>query len=107
MKLFVLNKEITNQKIYLNILASSRSELVSLIGSFWFSINGINYNANDVFAEGDKSNAIAGAIVGGLIGAVTGSFGILIGSSIGGALGNEKDKEESQRVDYFNNSVWR
>lgn len=103
MKLFVTNPK-TNQKVYLNMLASTRRELAGLIGSSWFYLVGERYHVHNVVAESENNNTAAGAIVGGLIGALSGSFGVLIGGSIGGALGSEKDKEERQKVEYFNNS---
>jgi len=103
MKLYISNN-ISNQKIYLNMLASTREELAYLIGSPWFFMNGEQYHVHNVVAESESNNTVAGAIVGGLIGLVTGSAGILIGAAIGGALGSGGDKSEAEKVKYFNNS---
>jgi len=101
MKLFVIDRT-TQQKIYLNLIASTRHELVNLIGSPWFNLNGQDFHVNDVIAETNANNIAAGAIFGGLIGLLGGPIGILAGGLIGGMLGNEGDKGESQKVNYLN-----
>lgn len=103
MKLFVKDK-ISNTRIPLNILASTRNELANIIGSSWFSLHGQQYHVHEVVAETDSNNTAAGAIVGGLIGMLGGPAGILLGGALGGALGNENDKSESEKVRRFNQS---
>ena len=103
MKLFVVDKT-TNQKVNLNLLASTRGELVRLIGSPWFTFNGHNYHVNNVFAVADSNDTITGAIVGGVIGLLAGPIGIIAGGLLGGAIGNGGDKTEISNVDNFNSS---
>ena len=103
MKLFVRDK-ISNNKIYLNILAATRSELANVIGSPWFSLHGQQYHVHEVVAETDSNSTAAGAVVGGLIGILGGPIGVLIGGALGGALGNESDKTETNSVLRFNQS---
>jgi len=103
MKLFVRDKA-SNNKIYLNTLASTRSELANVIGSPWFSLHGLQYHVHEVIAESDSNGTATGAVVGGIIGILGGPFGILIGGALGGALGNEGDKSESSNVLRFNQS---
>lgn len=103
MKLFVRDR-VTQQKINLNLLASTRNELANFIGSPWFTLNGQSFHVNNVVAETDINNTASGAVVGGLIGLIGGPIGILAGGLIGGLLGNEGDKGEIQKVNYFNSS---
>jgi hypothetical protein len=103
MKLFVWDK-ISGTKIYLNILASTRSELAKIIGSTWFSLHGQQYHVHEVIAETDSNSTVAGALIGGLIGVLGGPIGVLIGGALGGALGNENDKTEIYKVSRFNQS---
>lgn len=103
MKLFVRDK-ISGTKIYLNILASTRSELAHIIGSTWFSLHGQQYHVHEVVAETESNSTAAGAVVGGLIGILGGPVGVLIGGALGGALGNENDKTEAGKVSRFNQS---
>lgn len=103
MKLFVKDRG-TQGKIYLNVQAATRSELISIIGSQFFSVNGQPYHVNEVDAETDANNTASGAIVGGLIGLMAGPLGILAGGLIGGMLGNSGDKGEIQKVSNFKNS---
>jgi hypothetical protein len=103
MKLFVRDK-ISNNKIYLNIHAWTRSELANVIGSSWFSMHEQQYHVHEVVAESDSNSTVAGAFVGGLIGILGGPIGVLIGGALGGALGNESDKTEIKSVSRFNQS---
>src|SRR5580704_15671056 len=97
MKLYVWDGA-NQQKVNLNLLASSRNELANLIGSQWFSLNGRNFHVNNVIAEAETNSTAAGAVVGGLIGLLAGPIGILAGGLLGGAMGSEGDKAEVQRV---------
>jgi hypothetical protein len=103
MRLYVYDRVI-QQKVYLNLLASTRSELSNTIGSQWFTVNGRNFHVHNVVAETEVSATAAGAIIGGLIGLMAGPIGVLAGGLFGGAVGNTGDKTEVQRVNYFNHS---
>lgn len=103
MKLFVRDKT-SRKKIYLNILASTRSELAYIIGSNWFSLKRQQYHVHEVIAERSNNSTATGAVVGGLIGVLGGPVGVIIGGALGGALGNENDKTEIVKVTRFNKS---
>ena len=103
MRLYVYDRVI-QQKVYLNLLTSTRSELANTIGSQWFNLNGRSFHVHNVVAETQASGTAAGAIIGGLIGLMAGPVGVLAGGLFGGAMGNTGDKTEIQRVNYFNNS---
>ncbi|MGV3598239.1 MAG: hypothetical protein ACO1PI_10255 [Bacteroidota bacterium] len=103
MKLFVIDKK-SKQKIYIDTLANSRSELARRIGSPWFSLGGFQYHVNEVIAETTDNSTATGAVVGGLLGLLGGPVGVLFGGILGGALGNETDKTDTQNVNLFNNS---
>lgn len=102
MKLFVTNPN--NQKVYLNLIASTRGELQNLIGGHLFNLGNFTYNINQVYAEKDVNKTTAGLIVGGSIGALGGPVGILIGGALGGIIGNTSDDIETGKVKTFNNS---
>jgi hypothetical protein len=93
-----------NRKVYIDVKANSRHELIRKLGSNYFFINGKRYSITQVYADDSTNDTIGGAIVGGLFGAVVGPAGAMIGSVIGGALGNQKDRNDSIRVRKFNNS---
>jgi hypothetical protein len=103
MRLYVLDRAI-NQKVYLNLNASTRGELARLIQSPWFTLNGRNFHVNQVVAETQATDTAVGAVIGGLIGLVGGPAGAIAGGLLGGILGNTGDKTEIQRVNYFNKS---
>src|SRR5688500_15981463 len=96
MKLYV--KSPYNQKIYLNLTASSREELYRHLGSRRFQLMGNVYNINQVYAEPSDDNTSTGAVVGGLVGILAGPVGILIGGILGGIVGSESDKTENERA---------
>ncbi|MCU0361472.1 MAG: hypothetical protein MUF75_12310 [Bacteroidia bacterium] len=102
MKLYVVNNH--NQKVYLNLNARTRRELVSQIGGYNFFLSNKLYSVNDVIAENDSNSTATGAVVGGVVGAIGGPIGILIGGLLGGLFGNTTDEEESVRVKIFNES---
>ncbi len=102
MKLYVIDD--SNNKIYLNLSASNRSELRSTIGSEKFFLREKQFSVFDVKAENEMNNSLTGAIVGGTVGALGGPVGILIGGLVGGVLGNTTDEKENARVNSFNNS---
>lgn len=102
MKLFVKNSQ--GKITYLSIIAPTRADLASQIGSSWFSLDGVTYHVNNVRATSDSSGTASGATIGGLVGLIGGPIGLIIGGVLGGALGNETDKSEYQKVKYFNDS---
>lgn len=91
-------------KKYLNVTASTRAMLANIIGSNWFIVEGITYDVNSVYAEGNDNNTAAGAILGGVIGLLGGPIGVLGGGILGGLIGNGSDSEDYQKVNLFNNS---
>lgn len=103
MKLYVVHPN-TGQKIYLNISATTRHNLARQIGSYSFYANDIEYHINDVYAEIETNDTVAGAAVGGLVGTVAGPIGILVGGIVGGILGNTNDTSKMNAVRIFNTS---
>lgn len=101
MKLFVGQGQ---QKVYLDIVADTRQELAERIGSYWFTLQGGTYHVNQVVAESSSNSTAAGAVVGGIVGILGGPLGLLLGGIVGGALGNQGDKNEAEKVSYFNRS---
>jgi hypothetical protein len=104
MKLYVVNKYNTSEKIYLNVTASTRNELARVIGDKTFYLNGILYSVWEVYAEGDTNSTGAGAVIGGLVGLLGGPVGMIIGGVVGGAIGNSSDQDEVKNINLFNNS---
>lgn len=105
MKLYVNDKQ-TGERVYLNLTAPSRNELINKIGSHWFTINGQNFSVQEVYAENtDGDNTTSGTVVGGLVGILGGPLGIFLGGLLGGAIGNSSDNSEKERVKLFNNSI--
>lgn len=102
MKLYVMNSG--NQKVYLNLNASTRAELINLVGGYNFYLGTSLHSVYDVKAEKDINGTATGAVVGGVVGALGGPIGILIGGFVGGLVGNNSDEEEGQKVNRFNNS---
>lgn len=102
MKLFVYNQY--NQKVYLNLSASTRQGLANKIGSRTFYLGENRYTVNEVWAEKDSNNTATGAVVGGLVGALGGPIGILAGGLLGGLFGNDSDEKEAANVKKFNQS---
>lgn len=105
MKLYIRTKHPT-QKLYLKIVASTRNELASIIGSPYFLVNGQTYHVDSVVAEKESSNATAGIIIGGLIGLLAGPLGAVTGSTAGGLIGSSADQDEEKKVSIFNNSLY-
>lgn len=102
MKLYVTNRN--NEKVFLNLTAGTRQELVNLVGGQIFRLGEEIYNISQVNAESDINNTATGTIVGGVLGALGGPFGILIGGLLGGMIGSSSDDFEKIKVDQFNNS---
>lgn len=103
MKLYIINKN--KQKVYLNLIASTRRELSNKIGSQVFYLGNDLYSVSNVFAENDSNSTATGAVVGGLVGILGGPAGILIGGLLGGLFGNNSDETETALVKKFNNSL--
>lgn len=103
MKLFIVNSN--NQKVYLNLTASTRNELQNLIGGAYFNLGDTTYSVNAVYAEAISNNTGTGAVVGGAIGALGGPIGILVGLLLGGLIGNGSDNDENVKVQKFNSST--
>jgi hypothetical protein len=104
MRLFVRDKLNDQQRIYLQIVTPTRSDLARQIGSPWFYLENSQYHVHEVIAEPEENNTAAGAVVGGIIGLIGGPLGILIGGAVGGALGNGGDRSERAKVQEFNAS---
>jgi hypothetical protein len=66
MKMYVTDPN--NQKIFLNVLASSREELARALGSRRFNLMGRLYTVSQVYAETSDDNTSTGLVVGGVIG---------------------------------------
>jgi len=103
MKLYVVNPY-NSQKIYLNLIASTRQELANQIGGQNFFLSNNLYNIINVFAENDSNSTITGSFVGGVVGALGGPVGVLVGGLLGGLIGNSSDEVENAKIRRFNNS---
>lgn len=110
MKLFVESCKTCQNKIYLDVVASSRSELRTRFGGDFFYAHCQKcqtrnvYSINEVTAEAEKTGTPTGGIVGGLIGLIGGPIGLLIGAGVGAAIGNSVDEDEQKKVHFFNAS---
>lgn len=111
MRLYIEECHCCHQRIYLNVIASNRSELANNIG-YSFGVecplcrNYSIYTVDRVFAEIGQSAVPGGAVLGGLLGLVGGPLGALIGGTIGSALGANADEDERRRVQQFNQGGW-
>jgi len=103
MKLYVTNNT-TGEKTYLKQSATSRSELVQVLGSERFQIDTEVYSVTDVVAERNENTAGAMA-AGGVLGVVGGVPGVIIGGLIGALLGKSTDDEDKEKTDKFNRSL--
>jgi len=110
MRLFVHRCENCGQKIYLDVVMASRSQLRQHFQGDYFYVTcnhcGFRniFNVNQVFAEIEPGSPIKGGIIGGLLGLVAGPIGVLIGGGLGAMVGSNTEKEERNRVFFFNNS---
>lgn len=90
MKLYVIHP-ITKEKVYLEYDADDRGELEYKIGRYDFFIDSINYNIDDVHAEGNSIDSItglaSGAAIGSLFIASLGAIIVPIGAIAGVAAG--------------------
>ena len=102
MKLYVTDSD--GNKEYLDIIASSRSELAKKVGGDVFSVDGVQYSIHDVGAELSTDNTALSMVLGGAIGLLGGVPGVIAGGVIGGLLGNDTDKKEKALVETFNRS---
>ncbi len=101
MKLFIKRG---NQKIYIRSSAKTRTELIRQVGGRNFTVNGVRYNINQVFAEKEGSNTIVAGLVGGTLGLLGGPVGFITGATLGGLIGNSSEKKEETDVKHFNQS---
>lgn len=110
MKLVVNRCNNCGKKLYLNISASSRSDLRYKLRSNEFYLTCGNchyqniYTVDQVRAEAETNSTLAGSVVGGIIGLIGGPIGAVIGGGIGAAIGNSSDESERNRVNFFNHS---
>ncbi len=110
MRIYIEECHYCHRRIYLNVFASTRTELANKIG-YSFQVqcplcgNYSVYTVDNVFAEMGQSSVPGGAILGGLIGLVGGPLGALIGGAIGSTLGANADEDEKRRVLRFNQGV--
>ncbi|WP_152006254.1 hypothetical protein [Desulfoluna spongiiphila] len=104
MRLFVKHR-VKDKKIYLKQLAYNRSQLLEIIGSRQFKLEGESYTIEEVFAEkGDDNNSVLGALAGGAIGLAGGLPWLLAAAAIGSFIGKNSDEKEIQKVEFFNGS---
>lgn len=107
MRLYVQNK-ITGRKQYLTETASSREELVKIIGSPSFTVFNAPYHVNDVLAEPSINTTVTGSLIGGVIGsAIEPGFGTVLGGALGGLFGNRVYQDEVKKVQGFNQSRYQ
>ena len=110
MKLFVSRCHNCSNKIQLDLISSSRSELRQKLGSEMFHVvcqsctTKQTFSVSDVVAEVDSNSTLSGALIGGLIGLIGGPLGLLIGGGIGLGIGNSVEEDEKKKVDFFNQS---
>jgi len=90
MKLYVINQN-TKEKVYLEYDADDKGELEYKIGGYEFFIDDIKYNIDDVRAEGNSIDSIAGLASGAAIGTLfivtVGAIIVPIGAIAGVAAG--------------------
>lgn len=103
MRLYVIDKENSSQKLYLNYKAKTRQELRNLINSNTFILNNNRYSINEVNAEVDQKAATA-LVAGGAVGLLGGLPGILLGSAAGAILAYEAQRVETNATNLFNQS---
>lgn len=107
MKLYVEEKtkgQKTGKKLYLDKIASTKRELVQLLGSKEFYIGEEKYFVNQVKAEKTSDGTAIGMALGGVLGVVGGVAGVIAGGALGGLLGKDSDIKESDKVNKFNGS---
>ncbi|MBS1652816.1 MAG: hypothetical protein JSU07_12480 [Bacteroidetes bacterium] len=104
MKLFVRSK-VNQQKVYLNLSASTRNDLRIRFNGDYFTVgDGHIYGVHEVYAESESNSTAGGAVIGGLVGVLGGPIGLLLGAGLGGLIGNNSDQDENNRVNAFNRS---
>ena len=102
MKYFIINNQ--KKKIYLNLTAKSRTELMRKLDNEFFTVSGEIFTVWDVYAEPDSGSIGAGAVIGGIVGLIGGPIGALIGGVFGAAIGDSQDNTEKEKVEIFNKS---
>lgn len=111
MKLYVEPCAKCGNRVYLNIEASSKSELRRRLSSSKFTLTCSDcryknaFSVSQVKAEAETQAAISGGIVGGLVGIIGGPIGMLLGGALGASIGGSADSEEVKKVNFFNHSV--
>lgn len=109
MRLFVPSCRNCEQKVHLNVVRETRSELRAEIGNpFELECNHCGevhqYQISEVQAEKGAPSSAAGTIIGGAIGIAGGPIGIVLGALGGAILGANAEEEEGEKVEKFNNS---
>jgi hypothetical protein len=111
MKLYISPCKHCGNKVYLDVLENTRSELRTRFQSDKLIITCNHCNnknicdVTEVFAETDSNNAVAGGVIGGIIGLLGGPLGLIIGLGAGAVMGNFPDSEERSKVNFFNHSI--
>lgn len=107
MKLYVEEKKgphKTGKNIYIDKIATTKSELERLIGAKEFYINNERYYVSQVKATKSGDSTAIGMVVGGILGLIGGAAGVAAGGVIGGILGKDTDIKEEEKVKKFNGS---
>lgn len=107
MKLFVEEKvggRKTGKKLFLDKVASTKLELLELLGSKDFFIGNERYYINQVQAQKSSDNTAMGMVLGGVLGLIGGAAGVAAGGAIGGLLGKDSDIKAQEKVEKFNGS---
>jgi len=111
MRLYVVCRE-CGDKIYLDIVANSRKELLEKVGKYSFEVRCYHcgtlnyYTVNEVIAEPSVGTTLAGAGLGALVGGVLGGpIGLLLGGALGGAAGANTEEQEKENARRFNEEV--
>ena len=101
MKLYVVDKN-TNQKRYLREIAPNRQTLSRILGSSYFTLDGIGYSVDEVIAEAGTDSTAIGGILGGIIGAIGGAPGVVFGGLLGAAIGKKQEDDDIKAAETFN-----
>lgn len=104
MKLYIKNND--GKRVYLNKVASTRRELVSVIGSENFKVKNARYSVRDVVAIRDSNDTYKGSLIGGAVGIFAGPAGVIAGGVVGGVLGKANDTRRKKNVVNFNESKY-
>jgi hypothetical protein len=94
----------TGNILYLDKIASTKKELLQLIGDKEFFINDRKYYISQVQAKKTSDNAALGMVLGGVLGLFGGVAGVAAGGALGGLFGKDSDIKEEEKVNKFNGS---